>query len=142
MFHVEQSKNNATRQEHDLLGEMNLPVDAYYGIHTQRAKANFTISGSLAHPRLIAALALVKQAAAETNMELGLLDKQVGEAISLAASEVATGKFADQFIVDALQGGAGTSTAAGWLAGFALGVRTVRKELTISGDHWTWVSDS
>lgn len=110
MFHVEHPDKQDTRREHDLLGEMDIPVSAYYGIHTQRAKDNFALSGYLTHPKLIEALALVKQAAADTNTELGLLDKQIGKAISQAAGEVAAGQHREQFVVDALQGGAGTST--------------------------------
>lgn len=110
MFHVEQAANQAVRREHDLLGEKLVPAKAYYGIHTLRAAENFPISGLAVNPRLIQALALVKKAAAETNMEIGFLDKQIGRAISQAADEVAAGQFAEQFIIDALQGGAGTST--------------------------------
>ncbi|MDF2501461.1 MAG: aspA [Anaerosporomusa subterranea] len=110
MFHVEHPDGQVVRREHDLLGEKDIPVDAYYGIHTMRARENFSLSGLPSHPRLIEAIALVKKAAAEANMELGFLDKEIGAAISQAASEVMAGQFRDQFIVDALQGGAGTST--------------------------------
>ncbi|MCW2277523.1 aspartate ammonia-lyase [Heliophilum fasciatum] len=98
------------RMERDMIGTMNIPQSAYYGIHTARAAENFRVSGQMVHPELIRAIALVKQAAAETNMALGLLDRQVGNAIVRAAGEVAQGNLADQFIVDAMQGGAGTST--------------------------------
>lgn len=98
------------RKEHDLLGEMEVPADAYYGIHTLRAAANFNVSGNLVHPELIRSLALVKMAAAEANLQCGYLEHLAGSAIYQAASEVAEGKHAGQFIVDALQGGAGTST--------------------------------
>lgn len=98
------------RQEEDLLGIKEIPSDAYYGIHTVRAAENFSVSGQPVHPELIKALGLVKQAAAETNMALGELEPTLGNAITCAAAEVAEGRFADQFIVDALQGGAGTST--------------------------------
>lgn len=111
MFHVEHyNGQQTTRREHDLLGEKDIPAELYYGIHTLRAKENFPISGLQVHPKLIHALALVKKAAAEANSELGLLDKSIGAAISQAASEVLAGQLADQFVVDALQGGAGTST--------------------------------
>ncbi|MEN6325926.1 MAG: aspartate ammonia-lyase [Syntrophomonas sp.] len=98
------------RTENDFIGKKKIPVQAYYGIHTARAAENFNVSREMVHPELIKAMAVVKQAAAETNISLGLLDAGIGNAIFQAAGEVAKGKFADQFIVDALQGGAGTST--------------------------------
>ncbi len=98
------------RIEHDLIGTKEIPVHAYYGIHTARAAENFQVSGQMVHPELIKAIAVVKQAAAETNISLRLLEPNIGSAIFQAAAEVAEGKLADQFIVDALQGGAGTST--------------------------------
>ena len=98
------------RIEKDLLGEVKVPRDAYYGIHTVRAAGNFPVSGMKAHPALIRALAQVKLAAARANMGAKLLESGVGEAVARAASEVATGGLADQFIVDPFQGGAGTST--------------------------------
>ena len=99
------------RSEHDLLGEMPVCSDAYYGIHTVRAVENFPITGikMQSYPDLIAALAAVKQAAAETNCGLGLLDAERGEAIIKAAIEVRNGALHDQFVVDMIQGGAGTS---------------------------------
>lgn len=99
-----------TRTESDFLGERTVPAAAYYGIHTVRARENFSVSRQPVHPELVRAIATVKQAAAEMNMSLGLLDAQKGSAIFQAAAEVAEGHFADQFPVDALQGGAGTST--------------------------------
>lgn len=111
MFHVKQSPGEQdTRREHDLLGEREVPSAAYYGIHTLRAGENFSLSGVPCQPRLVQAIALIKKAAAEANTELGYLDKSVGAAIMQAADEIMAGKLADQFIVDALQGGAGTST--------------------------------
>jgi len=98
------------RVEKDLLGEKEIPRDAYYGIHTVRAAENFAISGLKVHPQLIKALAMVKKAAAETNMELRYLDKEKGRAIKQAADEVIRGEWLEQFLVDAIQGGAGTST--------------------------------
>ncbi len=98
------------RMEQDLIGKKEIREDVYYGIHTVRAAENFAVSGQMVHPELIMALAAVKQAAAETNINLGLLDRQIGSAIFQAAAEVSEGKYADQFIVDAFQGGAGTST--------------------------------
>lgn len=98
------------RTETDFLGEKPVPAAAYYGIHTVRALENFAVSQQTVHPELIRAIATVKQAAAEMNMHLGLLDSRVGSAIFQAAGEIAEGRFADQFPLDALQGGAGTST--------------------------------
>ncbi len=98
-----------TRTEHDLLGEREVPADAYWGIHTLRAVENFPVSGRRAHPELVRALALVKKAAAQTNRKVGLLSDEKAAALAQACDEVAAGQLADQFPVDALQGGAGTS---------------------------------
>lgn len=98
------------RMETDFLGEKAVPAEAYYGIHTVRAVENFDVSRQKVHPELLRALAVVKQAAAESNMFIGALDKNTGSAIFQAAEEIADGKFAEAFIVDAFQGGAGTST--------------------------------
>ncbi|MHB8124911.1 MAG: aspartate ammonia-lyase [Desulfitobacteriaceae bacterium] len=98
------------RIEQDLIGLKEIPITAYYGIHTARAAENFQVSRQTVHPELIKALAVVKQAAAETNISLGLLSPEIGSAVFQAAGEVAEGKLVEQFIVDALQGGAGTST--------------------------------
>lgn len=98
------------RVEKDLLGQREIPQEAYYGIHTLRAKENFAVSGMPVHRDLIWALALVKKAAALANMEVGLLDPRIARAIALAAEELAEGEWRDQIVVDALQGGAGTST--------------------------------
>ncbi|HEU4965142.1 MAG TPA: aspartate ammonia-lyase [Bacilli bacterium] len=97
------------RTEKDLLGTKEVPADAYYGIQTLRAVENFPITGIPPHERMIKALAAVKKAAALANMEVGVLKKKIGEAIVQAAEEVMAGGFADQFIVDSIQGGAGTS---------------------------------
>lgn len=98
------------RIEKDLLGELKVPRDAYYGIHTARALKNFPVSGIRTQPPLIRAAACVKQAAAMANMSAGLLAPDIGEAIVKAASEIAGGSLEEQFILDAFQGGAGTST--------------------------------
>lgn len=98
------------RIEKDLLGECLVPQNVYYGVHTLRAVDNFPLTAFKAHPKLIAAMALIKKAAANVNSELGSLDSKIGKAISEAADEVIAGKWQEQFIVDALQGGAGTST--------------------------------
>jgi aspartate ammonia-lyase len=97
------------RQEEDSLGIREIPDEAYYGIQTLRAVENFPVTGRREPPTLIRACALVKQAAALANMELGALDRPRGEAIAVAAAEVAAGGFADQFPVDVFQAGAGTS---------------------------------
>jgi aspartate ammonia-lyase len=100
------------RREHDLLGEEDLPADAYYGIQTQRALENFKISGVTLRffPELIEALAEVKKAAALANFDLGMLDAKIKDAIIDACDEISVGKLHDQFLVDMVQGGAGTST--------------------------------
>ncbi len=102
----------ATRTEHDLLGEREIPADAYWGIHTLRALENFPITGKTigTYPDLIRALALVKQAAAQANRDLGELDEARTQAIIAACQEISDGALHDQFIVDVIQGGAGTST--------------------------------
>lgn len=98
-----------TRTEHDFLGSLALEDDAYYGIQTKRAVENFPITGHRLHPELIRALAMVKKAAALANMRCGTLELSRGEAIVQAADEIIKGKLHDQFIVDPIQGGAGTS---------------------------------
>jgi aspartate ammonia-lyase len=101
-----------TRSEHDLLGHLDVPADAYYGVHTARAVDNFPISGiKLAiYPAFIAALAAVKQAAATANRDIGALEKVKAEAIIAAAEEIRRGALHEEFVVDMIQGGAGTST--------------------------------
>jgi aspartate ammonia-lyase len=102
----------AYRIEHDLLGKRQVPRDAYYGIHTLRALENFPISGTpiSVYPEFIDALACVKQAVAHANLELGLLDEKRAGAIIQACREIRNGELHDQFVVDVIQGGAGTST--------------------------------
>ncbi len=102
--------NQTTRTERDSMGEMAVPADAYYGASTARAVENFPISQLRFPRRFIWALGLIKMAAAEVNVELGLLDPRLGEAIAQAAREAAEGKFDDQFVVDIFQTGSGTST--------------------------------
>jgi aspartate ammonia-lyase len=99
-----------TRREEDLLGVREVPASVYWGIHTERAIENFPLSGRKVHPSLIRALALVKKACAAANAELGYLAPEKGQAIMAACDEIAAGGLADQFPLDALQGGAGTST--------------------------------
>lgn len=98
------------RLEHDFLGNKEVPEDVYWGIHTQRALENFTVSSNRVFPGLICAIAKVKRAACLANQELGYLPKAKAEAILEACNEIEEGKFPDQFPLDALQGGAGTST--------------------------------
>lgn len=98
------------RIEKDLLGEREVPQAAYYGIHTLRAVENFPISGYRVATILVKAIALIKKAAAEVNAELGYLPPDISQAIAAAADEVMAGRHQEQFVVDALQGGAGTST--------------------------------
>ena len=101
-----------TRMEHDLIGERAVPQAAYYGIHTLRAVENFPVTGTpiSIYPDLINALARIKQAAALTNRDLGLLDTERCDAIIKACAEIIEGHLHDQFVVDVIQGGAGTST--------------------------------
>ncbi|MDR3589268.1 MAG: aspartate ammonia-lyase [Negativicutes bacterium] len=98
------------RLEKDLLGTRELPDAAYYGVHTLRALENFPLSGYRVNSRLIEAIALVKKAATTVNAELGYLPPEMARAIAQAADEIIDGNWRDQFVVDALQGGAGTST--------------------------------
>jgi aspartate ammonia-lyase len=100
------------RIEHDLLGEREVPADAYYGVQTLRAIENFPITGTTIaiYPELIRALAAIKQAAALANHELHLLSRDRCDAIVRACEEIRAGELHDQFVVDVIQGGAGTST--------------------------------
>ncbi|MCH8531983.1 MAG: aspartate ammonia-lyase [Saccharospirillum sp.] len=109
---VDQSQPNPVRIEKDLLGECPVPLDAYYGVQTQRAVDNFALTGVLlSHfPKLIIGLAMVKKAAAHANADLGLLEARRNEAIQYACDRIIAGEFHDQFVVDMIQGGAGTST--------------------------------
>ncbi|NOU69928.1 aspartate ammonia-lyase [Paenibacillus sp. LMG 31458] len=97
------------RVEKDFLGSKEVPIDAYYGIQTLRAVENFPITGYRIHEELIRAMATVKKAAAVANMEIRQLNPRIGNAVVQAAQEIIDGKWHDQFIVDPIQGGAGTS---------------------------------
>lgn len=97
------------RKEHDFLGEMDVPDDVYYGVQTLRATQNFRITGQHLDPDFIKAIATVKKAAAAANLKTGRLDPVIGTALMEAADEVREGKWNDQFPVDPIQGGAGTS---------------------------------
>ncbi len=107
-----QYASGRTRHEHDLIGDRDVPDEAYFGIQTLRATENFPISGiPLGHfPVLIEALAIVKLAAAQANAELGHLPRPVADAIVAACREIIQGKWHGHFVVDMVQGGAGTST--------------------------------
>jgi aspartate ammonia-lyase len=104
--------SQATRIEHDLLGDRAVPAEAYYGVHTLRALENFPITGVAIsiYPELVRALACVKQAAALANNTLGLLADEKARAIAKACEEIREGALLEEFVVDVIQGGAGTST--------------------------------
>lgn len=101
-----------TRTEHDLLGDKEVPAERYYGIQTLRAVENFDLAGiPIAHyPHLIRSLAYIKKAAAQTNAELDLLEAPLAQAIVKACDDLLAGELLDEFVVDVIQGGAGTST--------------------------------
>jgi aspartate ammonia-lyase len=99
----------STRTEKDSLGTREIAGDRYYGIQTTRALENYPISGMRAHPTLIRAFGMVKEAAAEANRELGLVDTKIADAIIQAAKEVQQGKWNSEFVVDVFQAGAGVS---------------------------------
>lgn len=103
-------EDNYYRLESDFLGEKKIPNDAYYGVQTMRALENFPITGNTIDPHLIIALAIVKKSAAQANRDIGHLEQPIANAIIQAADEVINGEMHDQFIVDPVQGGAGTSS--------------------------------
>src|SRR6266511_4489621 len=98
-----------TRTEHDSLGEVHVPAEALYDAQTQRATQNFQISDLKPRQAFIWSMATIKRAAAEVNRDLGLLDNDRANSIIQAAQEVIDGKWNDQFVVDPIQAGAGTS---------------------------------
>lgn len=100
---------DAFRTEKDSIGVKSVPEDVYYGVQSLRAAENFHITGLNMHPEIINSLAYIKKAAAITNCEVGLLGKRVAQAIVQACDEILAGSFHDHFIVDPIQGGAGTS---------------------------------
>src|SRR5258708_39660410 len=100
---------SATRAEKDSLGAKDIPANVYYGIQTARAVENYPISGMRAHPTLIRAFGMVKEAAAEANRDLGLLEKEIADAIIQSAKEVQQGRWNNEFVVDVFQAGAGVS---------------------------------
>ncbi|MGE5140434.1 MAG: lyase family protein, partial [Rudaea sp.] len=97
------------RTEKDSMGELQVPANALWGAQTQRAIQNFPISGGKPYPAFVWSMALIKRAAAEVNRDLGLLDARIANALVQAAQEIMEGKWADQFVVDPFQAGAGTS---------------------------------
>ena len=97
------------RTEKDSIGSKHVPEEVYYGVQSLRAAENFRITGLTMHPEIINSLAYIKKAAAITNCEVGLLEKKIANAIVQACDEIISGKFHDNFIVDPIQGGAGTS---------------------------------
>ncbi|MBO6203419.1 MAG: aspartate ammonia-lyase [Selenomonas sp.] len=97
------------RKEHDFLGELEIPDEVYYGVQTTRAISNFKITGQKIDPDFVQAYAKVKKATVMANMSTGRMPKEVGEPLIQAADEIIAGKLLDQFPVDPIQGGAGTS---------------------------------
>lgn len=97
------------RKEKDSIGTMNIPQDAYYGIHSMRARNNFFVTGSSMHPLFIDSIVIIKKAAAITNCEVGMLSNEKTTAIVTACNEILSGRLRDSFIEDPIQGGAGTS---------------------------------
>ena len=106
---IQMASDQNFRSEHDSIGDRTLPKDAYYGVQSLRAAENFHITGLTMHPEIINSIAEIKKASAITNAEIGLLDKKIADAIVKACDEIADGEFHDSFIVDPIQGGAGTS---------------------------------
>lgn len=108
---VERSDMNmsSARTEKDSIGYMEVPEEAYYGVQSQRARDNFPITGTFMHPDFISSMAKIKKAAAITNRNALRLSPDKSDAIIRACDEVIRGKFKEEFIVDPIQGGAGTS---------------------------------
>ena len=98
-----------SRTEYDSIGKKEVPIDAYYGVQSLRAAENFRITGTRVHPEMIKAIAEVKKAAAIANKKAGVIDEKIADAITLACEEILDGKLVEYFIVDSIQGGAGTS---------------------------------
>lgn len=102
--------SEAFRIEHDIIGEMRIPQDVYYGIHSVRAAENFPITGQRLQRDMIVSIAWIKKACARANLAAGTIREDVSRAIEQACDEIIAGRLHDQFIVDPIQGGAGTST--------------------------------
>ena len=105
----EAEKKQDYRVEKDSIGTKDVPQNVYYGVQSLRAAENFHITGLNMHPEIINSLAYIKKAAAITNCEIGMLDKKKAKAIVQACDEILEGKLHGDFIVDPIQGGAGTS---------------------------------
>ncbi len=103
------TNGGAYRRENDSIGCKEVPEDVYYGVQSLRAAENFRITGLYMHPEIINSLAYIKKAAAITNCEAGILDKKLADAIVKACDEIIAGNLHEYFIVDPIQGGAGTS---------------------------------
>ena len=106
---MKETKVEDYRIEKDFIGTRDIPGDVYYGVQSLRAAENFHITGLRMHPEIINSLAYIKKAAAITNCEVGMLEKRKAQAIVQACDEILAGKFREDFIVDPIQGGAGTS---------------------------------
>ena len=106
---MDDMKKTDYRVEKDSIGVKDIPEEVYYGVQTLRAAENFLITGLNMHPEIINSLAYIKKASAITNCEVGILEKKKAQAIVQACDEIIEGKFHDDFIVDPIQGGAGTS---------------------------------
>ena len=100
---------NTFREESDSLGVKQIPIDAYYGVQTLRASENFRITGRKVHPEIIKSIVEIKMAAAITNRDAGVISNEISFAIVKACKELLNGKYTENFIVDSIQGGAGTS---------------------------------
>lgn len=100
---------NTYRTEQDSIGKKRIPADAYYGVQSLRAMENFSITGRRLHPEMIHSLARLKKACAMAKGAAGVMDMQIATAIENACDMILEGRFHDQFIVDPIQGGAGTS---------------------------------
>ena len=108
-LHIMWREGIALRTEHDSIGSVRLPDDAYYGVQSLRALENFPITGRRMHPCMVESLTVIKKAAAMANQRAGMLKPEIASAIIRACDEILDGQLRDQFIVDPIQGGAGTS---------------------------------
>lgn len=106
---LDNKRRKKYRIEHDSIGDKEVPIDAYYGVQSLRAAENFPITGLDLHPEVVNSIVYIKKAAAITNSETGRLSKEKADAIVKACDDLLEGKFLDNFIVDPIQGGAGTS---------------------------------
>ena len=122
-----------TRVERDSIGEMNIPVEAYYGVQSMRALENFLITGYTLRPEMINSLARLKKACAMANGAADVINRKIADAVEKACDTILEGRFHDQFIVDPIQGGAGTSmnmNANEVIANIAIELWAVRRATT------------